>query len=214
MNGAIFDIDGTLLDSMKVWDDLGARYLRSLGIVPQPDLGKILFPMTLEEGCAYMKEHYSLSESVEEIREGVDAIFARFYNEEVQAKPGASELLKQMSDHGIPMVLATVGDAGLEKNALTRLGLFQYFRKMFNCGDYGTSKREPDIYLKAAEFLGTKIGETLVVEDTYAAVHSAHSAGFIVAAVEDEASSGDRERIREEADYYVTDLREIGRIFF
>ncbi|MGI5888463.1 MAG: HAD family hydrolase [Oscillospiraceae bacterium] len=206
IRSAIFDIDGTLLDSMKVWDDLGARYLRSRGVEPEENLAETLFPMTLEEGCSYMKEHYRLPEGEETIKKGIGDIFARFYNEEAELKPGAAEYVRKLHGMGIPMVLATVGDAQLERNALRRLGILGCFKKLFNCGDYGTSKREPLIHLKAAEFLGTKPSETAVFEDTYAAVHSAHTAGFFVAAVEDAASSADRDKIRKEADIYIRDF--------
>ena len=212
IRGAIFDIDGTLIDSMKVWDDLGARYLISIGVTPEPDLARILFPLTLAEGCAYIKEHYHLRESEKEIETGIHAIFARFYREEVMLKPGAERLLRLLDARKIPMVLATVGDTELEIAALTRLGVFRYFRKLFNCSDYRTSKREPLIYEKAASYLGTKPQETLVFEDTFAAVHSAKMAGFRVVAVQDEASLSDREKIRAEADIYLENFDDLSSI--
>ena len=71
IKGAIFDVDGTLLDSMSIWQDVGARYVRSRNVEPEENLAEILFPMTVEEGAIYVKQQYSLEESVEQIVQGV-----------------------------------------------------------------------------------------------------------------------------------------------
>ena len=107
IRGVIFDVDGVLLDSMAIWEEAGARYLRSLGRDPGPDLGRILFPMTLREGAAYLKETYGLSEEPEEIEGGVLAVVRDFYLKEAPMKPGAREFLTELSRRGIPMAAAT-----------------------------------------------------------------------------------------------------------
>lgn len=201
IRGIIFDIDGTLLDSMPVWDDLGSRYLGSLGIVPEPDVGKILFPMTVAEGIRYLKTAYSLQQSEAEIRGGLRAVIAGFYSEKVQAKPGAEKLVRALHAAGIPMILATVGERDLETAALSRTGLLGYFRDMLFCEDYKTTKRDPKIYRICADALGTRPEETLVVEDTLQAIRTACRAGFRTAAVNDAASESDREAILRLADY-------------
>ena len=71
IKGVIFDVDGTLLDSMEIWEDVGVRYLNSIGIEAEPDLGTVLFTMSIQEGAAYVKEHYHLSQEPEEIVQGV-----------------------------------------------------------------------------------------------------------------------------------------------
>ena len=88
IDGVIFDVDGTLLDSMAIWEDAGARYLRSAGIEPAPDLGKILFPMSLDDGVAYVKREYHLEESEAELREAVLKQVEIFYKEEAPLKKG------------------------------------------------------------------------------------------------------------------------------
>lgn len=206
IRGIIWDIDGTLIDSMPIWDQLGARYLRKNGIEPEKGLSGILFPMTIGEGVHYLKTKYQLPFPEEEIRKGLMDIFGDFYRQEVPLKRGADLLLKKIADAGIPMVLATIGDQELEEAALQRLGIWKYFRRMFLCEDYHTTKKEAVIYQKAAQYLGLYPVETLVVEDTYQAVHSAHQAGFAVAAVEDFSSTEWKTKIMEEADVYLQDF--------
>lgn len=88
IKGVIFDVDGTLLDSMGIWDDIGGKYLRRLGIEPELELKDILFTMSIEEGAAYVDEHYHLGKGPEEVAKGVADIIRDFYYEEVQLKPG------------------------------------------------------------------------------------------------------------------------------
>lgn len=211
IRGAIFDIDGTMIDSMSIWDSCALRYLKTLGITGEKNLGKILFPMTVEEGVRYCKERYQLTQSEEEIRRGMMKIIEDFYRYEVEIKSGVRECLDVLRQKGIRMVLATVGDVELEKAALVRLGIWDYFEKMFACEDYGTTKRESRIYQICAEYLGMKAEEVLVFEDVLTAVESAHRAGFPVVGVYDSASADDQSKIRENAVQYVRNLSEFSR---
>ena len=110
IDGVIFDVDGTLLDSMAIWEDAGARYLRSAGIEPAPDLGKILFPMSLDDGVAYVKREYHLEESEAELREAVLEQVEIFYKEEAPLKKGVRKLLEKMKEAKVPMIVATSSD--------------------------------------------------------------------------------------------------------
>ena len=94
IKGAIFDVDGTLLDSMEIWEDVGVRYLNSIGIEAEPDLGTVLFTMSIQEGAAYVKEHYHLSQEPEEIEQGVLDIISNYYKKTALLKSGAKELLE------------------------------------------------------------------------------------------------------------------------
>jgi HAD superfamily hydrolase (TIGR01509 family) len=208
IRGAIFDIDGTLIDSMPIWDELGARYLRSLHIEPEPELGQVLFPMTVAEGVRYLKSHYALSQSEDSIRDGLNAQMEQFYRQEVQLKPGAAEVVKEMYQAGIMLVLATIGDPSLEKAALHRLGIDQYFSQMFVCETYHTTKRESKIYQIAADAMNLAPRHVLVVEDIYQAIHAAGSAGFVTAAIYDAASEQDMPRMKNEADYWFQTFKE------
>ena len=123
IKGAIWDIDGTLIDSMPIWRDLGARFLKKRDILPEKNLGDILFPMTIVQGIRYIKDHYPVEESEEEIRDGLMEEVGIFYRDQVPLKDGVKDILSLMKEGGIPMILATVGDPALEEAALARLGI-------------------------------------------------------------------------------------------
>ncbi len=206
IKGIIFDIDGTLLDSMHIWGELGKRYLSFVGIEAKLGLAKILFPMSLDESSEYLKKEYNLPDSVERITEDTIKILEDFYRYEAKPKPGAVEFIKQMQDKYIPMAIATSGDRRILNTALERLGLSDCFATVLTCSDLKTNKRVPTIYLRAAELLGTKPEETAVFEDVLHAIKAAKSAGFITYAVEDNSSLQDREEIKETANYYLQDF--------
>ncbi|MDD6154175.1 MAG: HAD family phosphatase [Eubacteriales bacterium] len=214
VRACVFDIDGTLIDSMPIWDDLGARYLRSVGAEPEKGLGAKLFPMTIAESVAYMKKAYGLSQSEDEIRRGLSDITENFYRNEVQLKEGAAEFLEALDEVGIPMNLATIGESSLETAALERLGVAGYFQDLVTCEELGTTKRDPDIYIECARRLGADPAETAVFEDIYQAVHAAREGGFISCAVRDQASREDFANIKDEADFFFDDFTEAKRVWF
>ncbi|MGN1168190.1 MAG: HAD family hydrolase [Lachnospiraceae bacterium] len=209
VKGAIFDVDGTLLDSMGIWEDVGVRYLKSIGKEPEANLSQILFPMSIEEGAAYVKEHYELPYAIDEIIEGVLSIVRDFYYYEAPLKEGATELLAALKEKEISMVVATSSERDHIEKAFKRLGIDGYFEKIFTCSEVGESKSSPLIYRKSAEYLHTKPEETLVIEDALHALLTAKSAGFHTLAVYDEASEKDQEALKKEADVYVTALTEL-----
>ena len=106
--GAIFDADGTLLDSMHVWRNLGELYLLSRSITPEKGLSSRLWPMSYSQGCAYIREHYGLHESVSEIQEGISRMISDFYRNEAELKPGVREFLDILRRRDIHMVIASV----------------------------------------------------------------------------------------------------------
>ena len=203
IRGAIFDIDGVLLDSMPIWNDVGARYLRSIGVTPEDTLGGTLFRMTLEEGATYMKRHYALAQSEGDIRAGVLGVIEDFYRREVGLKPRAGELIDRFRSQGIPMVLATTSDRQLITAALERLGVFGCFSALFTASELHTGKHEPKIYETAAACLGTRPEETAVLEDALHAARTAKEAGFYLIGVYDEASAADREELERLADEFI-----------
>lgn len=208
IRGAIFDIDGTLLDSMQIWATLGLRYLRTEGIIPEEGLPASLFSMTIEEAAEYFKETFGIDKSVKDIAEGMVSILRSFYENDVELKPGVRELLMRYKEAKIPMILATSGDRTLAEPALRRHGILDLFKGMLITDELGTSKREPRIYLEAAGILGTEPSETIVFEDMRHGLTSAKEAGFVTVAVYDEVSKKEWEWMQEAADYSVRDFRE------
>ena len=208
IRGAIFDVDGTLLDSSAVWDDAGAKYLATLGITAEAGLGRKLFTMSLEEGAAYMKETYHLQQSRQEILTGVLQVVEDFYYHEAPLKEGAADFVRSLADRGIFMVIASTSKKEHIEAALKRLGIRHHFRKIFTCNEVGIGKHDPKIFLEAAEFLGSTPEDIWVFEDGLYAMKTAKAAGFRVLGVYDEASSGDWEEIEKTADLAMKDLSE------
>jgi len=205
IKGMIFDFDGTLFDSMYIWDSAGETYLRSIGKEPAEDLQSTLKRMSLHQSAAYLKEKYGIPLSVEEIIGGIDRTVETFYLDTVMPRPGAAELLEALSQKGVRMCIATATERYMVEAALLRCGMRQFFSEIFTCAQVGSGKDQPLIFRRAMEHLGTDRGNTIVVEDAWHAIRTAKQDGFVVAAVYD-AHESMQSRIRETADIYMTDF--------
>ncbi len=206
IKGVIFDIDGVLLNSMEIWTDLGARYLRHIGRTPEKGLAEILFSMSMEQGAEYLKKQYSLELSPDEIAAGLRTMLQDFYFYEVDAKPGAGAVIAQFHSAGIPMTAATSSPREHVERALRRNGLLGYLDRIFTCAEMNTSKHSPEIYDAAAEYMGTLPAETLVFEDSLYALRTAAAAGYRTVGVYDRYGEPDQAGLRAEAEIYVRKL--------
>ncbi|WP_315376870.1 HAD family hydrolase [Oribacterium sinus] len=212
IKGVIFDIDGTLLDSMPLWNNLGERYLQKLGFTEEETegLSQRISAMPFVEGIRYIKKAYTLNLEEERIREQLQEMIAGAYRDEINLKAGAKEYLQFLKERGIPCILATAGEASLAKAALKRLKVWEEFQDLLLCEEFNTSKLEAKIYRLAMERLSlSKPEEVLVCEDVLHAVKSAKQAGFQVCGVLDEANKEDWEKIQEMADFTVKDFYEL-----
>ena len=212
IRGCIFDADGTLLDSMKIWDDLGQRYLLTKGIHADDSLNQILFPMSLKESSTYLQEHYLPSLSCKEIENGFMGLITQCYESEIPAKKGAVSLIHTLHERGIPMIVATISDRNMICSALKRLGILNCFQTVLDTESMHTDKSHPDIYLKACNEINTAVSETAVFEDTLQPILTAKKAGFRTVAVEDDASRKDRDTLKESADLYLHDFTETEKL--
>ncbi len=207
--GAIFDADGTLLDTMQVWRNLGEMYLRKRNITPGKGLSAKLWPMSYEQGCEYLREHYGLQESVREIQEGISGMIEGFYRNEAALKLGVSDFLEELRRRNIHMVIATSGDRDLLNAALTRNGIAGYFQEIFTCTELHTDKYHPEIFTACAESLGLLPENIAVFEDSLFAIETAKCAGFRVFGVYDASSIHVKQSIIDTAEYYIDDWRNI-----
>ena len=205
IKGAIFDLDGTLLDSMFIWDTIGDEYLRSLGKEPHEDLNETFMTLTLEEAAEYYREHYGVTLSVKEIVDGINAMVEQTYGTKVTLKPGISEYLAWLKENGVRMCVATVTDRYLVEETLERLGVRHYFSEIFTCAEVGFGKDKPIIYQKALEHLGTEKSDTYVFEDLPFALNTAKTDGFPTVGIYDR-HEAHQDELKELADYYVLDF--------
>ncbi len=214
MKAAIFDVDGTILDSVGIWEEAGERYLRAIGKEPEKMLGRILFPMTIEEGAVYIKEYYKLSQDISEIIQGVLGVIKDFYYKKALLKKGAGNFLGKLFDEKIPVAAATSGKREYVEAAFKRLGILPYFSRIFTCSEIGRGKSDPLIYLTAGEYLGEDASDIYVFEDALYALETAKAAGFRTVGVYDRYSAEDTQEIRRLADVFLQDFTYLKDVFF
>ena len=193
MQGVIFDFDGTLFDSMFIWDTAGENYLRSIGKEPEADLQKVLKPMSLLQSAQYIREKYDIPLSVEEIMDGVNRTVEGFYFHSTQPKPGVIDFLEELHRRNIKMCIATATDRYQVEAALQRCKMRHFFSEIFTCTEIGSGKDRPDIFRKAMEHLQTDRSNTAVVEDAYHAAFTAKQDSFMVVGVYDSYESRQQE---------------------
>ncbi len=180
MKAAIFDVDGTILDTMDMWAHLAKNYLATLGIYTSEDIDRKFLSATIDVVASYMKEKYSLDLSEAEIKQGVIDCAADFYFTKAQIKEGMLEFIMKLKEKSIPMVIASSGEEKLIKAAFERLDLMKYFS-----GIYTGDKNTPDLFNLCLKKLGTNPQETFVFEDGIHAIETAKKMGLKTVAVKD-----------------------------
>ena len=198
---AIFDMDGTLVDSMGYWHSLAEDYLAQKGILDVPaDFSQRLMSMTMAQGAELLIETFGLSDSVDEMIEEQHAIMADHYRHDIPLKPGVKAYLQSLQEQGVAMCVASATAEPLMEACLTRLGVRNYFQFVLSCESIGVSKERPDIYHLAATRLEAKPGDIAVYEDALHAVRTAKGAGYYVVAVYDENAKDRWEEMKTLAD--------------
>jgi haloacid dehalogenase superfamily, subfamily IA, variant 3 with third motif having DD or ED len=186
---AIFDMDGTLVDSMAYWRRLSSEYLNSRGVaqIPQDILERIK-PMTMTESAALFLRTFSLSGTPESIAAEMNALMERHYRSDIPLKSGVEDYLRALSADGVRMCVASATSEPLAEACLRRLGVLPRFEFLLSCERVGAGKNRPDVYLAAAKRLGAPAGEIAVYEDALFAADTAKRAGFYVVGVYDESA--------------------------
>ena len=208
LKGAIFDFDGTLFDSMFVWETAGEAYLFSLGIKARESLQNSLKSMSLAQSAVYIAEKYNLKLDTQEIMDGINKTVENFYFYTVQPKQGVIEFLELLKIMNVKMCIATATDRYQVEAALKRCNMDKFFSEIFTCSEVGSGKDEPIIFQKALEHLNTSKEDTVIFEDAYHAVNTAKLNGFLTVAVYD--SSEDRQsEIRLLVDCYLNDFTQV-----
>lgn len=208
IKGAIFDMDGTLVDSLMLWDVLwekfGVFFLKREGFRPSEADDKIVRTLTLKDAMEHIHSVYNIGNSGSELLDMANEIMKNFYSNEVELKSGVAEFLEYCYVKGIRMCIASATDISLIKLAVEHLEIGKYFEKIFSCAEIGKGKDQPDVYLKAMDFLGTFAEETCVFEDSHIAVDTADKIGMKTVGIFDKYNYG-HEEMKKIATIYVAE---------
>jgi HAD superfamily hydrolase (TIGR01509 family) len=213
IKGAIFDLDGTLIDSMGVWNKIDYDFLAKRGISLPEDLGHAIKSLSFKETALYFKDRFNLQESIEDIMNEWSVMAFNEYAFNIKLKPGVDKFLSKLKAKGIKIALATVTGQKLLKAVLENNGIFKYFDAVSTTSEVARGKSFPDIYLLSAEKLGLKPEECVVFEDILPAVLGAKAAGMKVIGVYDKCSENERHEIEGHADRYICSFNDLNASF-
>lgn len=203
----IFDMDGTLVDSMRYWKGLGRDYLESKGITPDERLLWMVKAMTMTQGAAYFMETFGIPGPPERIVAEMEAVMDGHYRNDVPLKPGVREYLAAQRARGARLCVATATAEPLARACFRRLGVEGGFDFLLSCENLGVSKDRPDIFLLAAQKLGARPEEIAVFEDALYAAQTAREAGFYTVGIYDDNYKADWPAIQALCHETITDWR-------
>ncbi len=209
VKAVIFDLDGTLLDTMLEWENIGANYLKSLGLEPEYNINEILKPLSLEEASEYFIKKYKVNKTSKEILDDINSLIAEQYENHLELKDGVLDVLNELKEKNIKMCVATATEHDLALSALKRLNIDKYFEFVLTCGEVGYSKKYPTIYIEATNKLGLTINDIIIFEDSLMAMKSAKAAGFKIVGIYDIASRQEQEEIKEICDKYILKFEDL-----
>ena len=203
---AIFDMDGTLIDSMVFWKNLATEYLTSKGILQIPaDILEQIKPMTMSESAALFRREFGLTGDVEA---QMNEMMEDHYRNDIPLKPGVWEYLENLHRQGVRMCVASATAEHLMESCLTRLGVREHFEFLLSCETVGAGKRSPLVYHEAARRLEAAPREIAVYEDALYAVQTAKAAGFHVVGVYDDSAADSWQAIEQESDEVILNWEE------
>lgn len=212
---AIFDFDGTIADSMPLWADFAARFVTYLGGEPREGLSKTVNSMSVAEAEIYLRQEYFPHYTTEQMHQAVDSYVMEHYTKGFEPKVGIAEFVKELSERGILMAIATATDRKPVSIALSKLGLTPYFEHIVTCTDAGVGKSSsPAVFDLTLRRLGAKKEDTIIFEDSFYAAKTAATAGYCVAGIYDDFSRDRKDQMKSVCRYYFDDFKEAKETLF
>nr|WP_300128233.1 HAD family phosphatase [uncultured Butyricicoccus sp.] len=208
-DGFIFDLDGTLLDSLWVWDEVDQTFLARRGLPVIPGYAQAIAHMGFFDAARYTIDRFNLNETPEQLTTEWYDLARAAYRDRVELKPYAETFLCQLYAQGKHLAAATSSELDLIMPCLERLGIVNLFENITTIGEVKHDKSQPDIYLLAAERLRLSPSQCVVFEDILCGIQSAKKAGFFTVAVEEAASASEQQKIIEITDCYIYSYSEL-----
>ena len=203
IKAVIFDLDGTLVDSMWIWKQVDIDYLEKHGHPLPEDLQKDIEGMSFTETANYFKNRFNIKDSVEDIKAEWNAMALDLYTNKIQLKPYVWEMLEKFKAMGLPMGIGTSNSPELAGAVVKARGIDGFIEVVRTSCQVEKGKPAPDIFLKVAEDLNVAPEHCLVFEDTHAGVLAGKRAGMKVIAIYDDLSAEFRSEIEADADQYL-----------
>lgn len=209
INAVLFDMDGTLIDSMWMWPQIDKEFLESRGFTVPADLKDDIDGLSMWDDAIYFKKRFGFKDSEQELIDNWNQMALHHYQNDTPLKPGAEEFLRYLKKSGIKRGLVTSNSLVLCEAALKADGVYDDFDTFVTSEDVKHGKPDPEGYLMAAERLGVTPSECLVAEDLPAGITAARKAGMRVISIEDEYSKRVENEKRQLSDDFISDYREL-----
>lgn len=212
VGAVLFDLDGTLVDSMGIWQSVDIEYLTARKIAVPDDLYGLqqeIEGMGFTETAAFFKKRFELPDSLDDIKSAWISLAEHKYCKEIPLKKGVREFLEYLYNNQIPAAICSSNSQELINMVLEAHSIREYFSAVTTCCEVPAGKPAPDVYLRAADSLAQRPSDCLVFEDVPMGILAGKNAGMKVCAVEDDFSAGQVLRKRQLADYYIRDYYQV-----
>lgn len=209
IQGMIFDLDGTLIDSMPAWENIGSDFLKKHGIVPPNDLNETIKTMSFAESARYFIEFYGVAMTEAQVGDEINGMIRENYARHIVLKPYVKETLDHYLNQGIRMGILTATHKTLTELVLRRFGLLDHFDFILTSGMTGLPKSQPEIYHQAVAQLELPAQRITIFEDSLYCIKAARETGCHIVGVFDEASKNDWEAIKNSSDCAIMSFKEL-----
>ncbi|WP_341465048.1 HAD family phosphatase [Clostridium acetireducens] len=209
INAAIFDLDGTLIDSLWIWNEIDKQYLKNHNINMPKNLMKNIENLSFDESAQYFKKNFNIKDDICTIKNDWNTMALNYYSNKIKLKPGAKEFLILLKSKGIKLGLSTSNFSNLSNAVLKSNNIYNLFDAITTADEISKNKNSPDIYLLTAKKLKENPKNCIVFEDILSGIISAKSAGMKVVAVHDIFSESHKNSIMKVADKYILEFNDI-----